>query len=105
MSPGMQASPTTKMFASIFDFMFSGSIGQKPDWSARLASRATLPAICAGMTLASAALAGEIGLDLAGLRIDALDAAVHLRVLPLHHAGVVPLPAVEEERLLGEGRL
>ena len=31
MSPGMQASPTTKMLASIFDFMFSGSIGQKPD--------------------------------------------------------------------------
>ena len=31
MSPGMQASPTTKMLASILDCMLSGSIGQKPD--------------------------------------------------------------------------
>ena len=41
---------------------------------------------------------GEIGLDRHRLGVDALDAAVHLRVLPFDHAGIVLLPALHEQR-------
>ena len=44
------------MFGSIVDFMLAGSIGQNPPAFVNLASIAILPAVCAGITLTSAAL-------------------------------------------------
>ncbi len=56
MSPPMIASPTRWMPGCSVDSNVTGSTGHQPDFSARPACRARSPAVCAGMTLATAAL-------------------------------------------------
>jgi len=54
--PGAVASPTRWIPGCVFDSKLSAVTGHHPEASASPASNASRPAICGGMTLATAAL-------------------------------------------------
>ena len=89
------------------DFMLAGSIGQKP----RLVGEPGVARDLArhlrrdDVDQRAPCRSSRSVITVVGLRIDALDAAVHLRVLPFDHAGIVLLPAFQEQALLGEALL
>ena len=106
MSPPMVASPTRWIPGCSFDSNVVGSTGHQPDWSARPACCASSPAICGGMTLATAALkVSACGHHRQVLHVDRLDPAGELAGQPLDHARIVAGPGVLEQVLLEEAVL
>ena len=86
--------------------MFSGLIGQKPVWFAKPGVARDLAGHLRRDHVDELRfIFGEIGFHDLGLGIDALHAAVHFRILPLDHAGIMLLPAFHEQGLLGEAFL